>query len=176
MATSSLCDCRLSLRICYRQIAMQSVSSSSVQSQGPSDDHDYLAREARARLEIDKELVASGWSVQSQESLNLSGGSGVAVREFTLEKPHGRVDYLLFLNGQPAEVIEAKPEGTTLTEVEYQSGKYVAGLPAWIKPPVYPVPFIYESSRAETRFTNGYDPDARSRRVFTFHRPETLAE
>ena len=45
-----------------------------------------------------------------------------------------------------------------------------------MKPPVYPLPFIYESTGAETRFTNGYDPDARSRRVFTFHRPETLAE
>lgn len=39
-----------------------------------------------------------------------------------------------------------------------------------------PAPVIYESTGAETRFTNGYDPDARSRRVFTFHRPETLAE
>jgi hypothetical protein len=102
MATSSLCDCCLSSRICYRQIAMQPVSSLSVPSQGPSDDHDYLAREARARLEIDRQLVAAGWSVQSQESLNLSAGPGVAVREFTLEKPHGRVDYLLFLDGQPA--------------------------------------------------------------------------
>src|SRR5664279_3839096 len=43
-------------------------------------------------------------------------------------------------------------------------------------PPVYPLPFIYESTGAQTRFTNGYDPDARSRDVFTFHRPETLAE
>ena len=59
--------------------------------------------------------------VQSQDTLNL-GASGVAVREFTLEKPHGRVDYLLFLSGQPAGVIEAKPEGTTLVEVEHQSG------------------------------------------------------
>jgi type I site-specific restriction endonuclease len=41
----------------------------------------------------------------------------VAVREFTLEKPHCRVDYLLILNGQPAGVIEAKPEGKTLSEV-----------------------------------------------------------
>ena len=38
------------------------------------------------------------------------------------------------------------------------------------------MPFIYESTGAETRFTNGYDPEARSRRVFTFHRPETLIE
>jgi type I restriction enzyme, R subunit len=147
-----------------------------VKSQDPSDGHDYLAREARARVQIDKQLAAAGWLVQSQEILNLGAGPGVAVREFTLEKPHGRVDYLLFLNGQPAGVIEAKPEGTPLVEVERQSGKYVAGLPEWMKPPVYPLPFIYESTGAETRVTNGYDVDARSRRVFTFHRPETLVE
>jgi hypothetical protein len=34
-------------------------------------------------------------------------------------------------------------------------------------PPVYPLPFIYKSTGAETRFINGYDPDARSRRVLT---------
>jgi len=139
-------------------------------------DDNYLAREGRARVDIDRQLTAAGWVVQSQGVLNLSAGLGVAVREFTLEKPHGRVDYLLFLNAQPAGVIEAKPQGTTLVEVEHQSGKYVEGLPEWMTPPVYPLPFIYESTGAETRFTNGYDPDARSRRVFTFHRPETLAE
>jgi type I restriction enzyme R subunit len=45
-----------------------------------------------------------------------------------------------------------------------------------MRPSVYPLPFIYESTGKETRFTNGYDPDARSRLVSTFHRPETLAE
>jgi type I restriction enzyme, R subunit len=45
-----------------------------------------------------------------------------------------------------------------------------------MSPPLYPLPFIYESTGTETCFTNGYDPDARSRRVFNFHRPETLAE
>lgn len=144
---------------------------------GPSADHDdYLAREQKARIEIDKQLAAAGWKIQSQKALNLSAGPGVAVREFTLEKPHGRVDYLLFLDGQPAGVIEAKPQGTPLVEVEHQSGKYIDGLPAWLQPPVYPLPFIYESTGAETRFTNGYDPEARSRPVFTFHPPETLAE
>ncbi len=101
------------------------VSSLFVESRGPSHDHDYLAREAKARVEIDKQLAAAGWKVQSRKALNLGAGPGVAVREFILEKPHGRVDYLLFVNGQPAGVIEAKPEGTTLTEVEHQSGKYV---------------------------------------------------
>jgi type I restriction enzyme R subunit len=141
-----------------------------------AEDHDYLAREARARVAIDRQLAAAGWLVQSSDRADVTGGPGVAVRGFVLEKGHGRVDYLLFVNGQPAGVIEAKPEGTTLTEVEHQTGKYVEGLPEWMKPPVYPVPFIYESTGTETRFTNGYDPDARSRGVFTFHRPETHTE
>jgi type I restriction enzyme, R subunit len=91
-----------------------------------SGDDEYLAREARARKEIDRQLGAAGWVVQGQKALNLGAGRGVAVREFILSKPHGRVDYLLFVDGKPAGVIEAKPEGTTLTEVEHQSGKYVA--------------------------------------------------
>ena len=37
-----------------------------------------------------------------------------------------------------------------------------------------PLPFAYESTGTETRFTNGLDPDPRSREVFTFHRPEEL--
>src|SRR6202451_596502 len=117
-------------------------------------DDDYLAREARARKNIDRQLDAAGWIVQSADQANVSAGPGVAVREFVLEKGHGRVDYLLFVDGQPAGVIEAKPEGTTLVEVEHQSGRYVDGLPDWMRPPVYPLPFIYESTGAETRFTN----------------------
>ena len=35
-------------------------------------------------------------------------------------------------------------------------------------------PFCYESTGAETFFTSRLDPDHRSRRVFSFHRPETL--
>jgi type I restriction enzyme R subunit len=143
----------------------------------PKDSKDaYHTREARARIGIDEQLVDAGWVVQGKDEIDVHAGPGVATREFPLEKPHGRVDYLLFLDGQPAGVIEAKPEGTTLVEVEHQSGKYVEGLPEWMKPPVYPLPFIYESTGSETRFTNGYDPDARSRQVFTFHRPEMLAE
>src|SRR5437763_39894 len=102
-------------------------------------DDAYVAREARARKNIDAQLAAAGWLVQSYSRANVGAGPGVAVREFVLEKPHGRVDYLLFVNGQPAGVIEAKPEGDTLVEVEHQSGKYVEGLPAWMKPPVYPL-------------------------------------
>ena len=36
------------------------------------------------------------------------------------------------------------------------------------------LPFGYESTGTETRFTSGLDPKPTSRRVFAFHRPETL--
>ena len=39
-----------------------------------------------------------------------------------------------------------------------------------------PLPFLYESTGVETYFRDSRDPDTRSRRVFAFHRPETLAD
>ena len=39
-----------------------------------------------------------------------------------------------------------------------------------------PLPFLYESTGAETQFTNRLDPEPRSRLVFSFHSPETLAK
>jgi type I restriction enzyme R subunit len=68
-----------------------------------SDPNDaYLPREAQARIKIDRQLVDAGWIVQHANQANVSGGPGVAVREFRLEHGHGRVDYLLFVDGQPA--------------------------------------------------------------------------
>ncbi len=83
---------------------------------------------------------------------------------------------MLYLDGRAAGVIEAKKAGATLVGVETQSAKYTAGLPdalpAWRRP----LAFAYESTGVETRFTNGFDAAPRSRPVFAFHRPETLAD
>jgi type I restriction enzyme, R subunit len=141
-----------------------------------ADGDPYLSAEDRARVEIDQKLAASGWLVQPYKAMNLGAGRGVAVREFVLRSPHGRADYLLFLDRKPVGAIEAKPEGTTLTEVELQTAKYGDGLPNGVVPPVMPLPFRYESTGKVTRFTNIKDPDFRSRPLFDgyFHRPETL--
>ena len=85
----------------------------------------YLTPEAKARVEIDRMLSATGWAVQDARAVNLTAARGVAVREFRLKPPHGRADYLLFVGGAAAGVIEAKKEGETLTGVEWQSAKYV---------------------------------------------------
>ncbi len=136
---------------------------------------DYLAAEAKARVEIDGQLTACGWVVQDAARVNLAAGTGLAVREFVLKAGHGRADYLLFVNGQAVGAIEAKPAGMTLTGVELQTGKYLTGLPESLPAPIRPLPFAYESTGVETRFTNRLDPEPASRGLFTFHRPETLA-
>jgi hypothetical protein len=81
----------------------------------------YLTPEARARVQIDRMLSAAGWIVQDYARVNLSEARGVAVREFVLKPPHGRADYLLFVDGEAVGVAEAKKEGETLTGVAWQT-------------------------------------------------------
>jgi type I restriction enzyme R subunit len=132
--------------------------------------------EQRARLRIDELLAAAGWSVQDYKQTDLHAARGVAIREFELNAGFGTADYLLYVDGRAAGVIEAKKEGATLAGVEIQSAKYVQGLPASLPAWRRPLVFLYESTGVETHFTNGLDPEPRARNVFAFHRPETLAD
>ena len=134
-----------------------------------------MTPEEQARTNIDEMLTRAGWAVQDADALNLYAGKGVAVREFPLKSGHGHADYLLYVDQRAAGVVEAKPEGFTLKGVEAQSEKYSTGLPENL--PVYqrPLPFLYESTGVETQFTNEQDPEPRSRSIFSFHTPETLA-
>jgi type I restriction enzyme, R subunit len=132
-----------------------------------------MTPEERAREKIDALLSASGWVVQTKDRINLSAAPGVAISELSFAT--GEPDYTLFVEGKAIGTVEAKPVGVTLTSVEEQSAKYVSGLPAGVPAWHDPLPFCYESTGAETFFTNRLDPQPRSRRLFSFHRPETLA-
>lgn len=131
-----------------------------------------MTPEQRARVTIDALLVAAGWKVQDRDDLDLGAGVGVAVREYPL--PAGPCDYLLFIDRKAAGVIEAKPEGVTLTGVAEQAETYMAALPAGLASWAPELILDYESTGTETLFRDLRDPDARSRHVFAFHRPETL--
>ena len=65
--------------------------------------------EAEARQEIDRQLAACGWAVQDYSALNLAAAPGIAVREFPLTA--GEVDYLLYIEGKAAGVVEAPQVG-----------------------------------------------------------------
>ena len=131
--------------------------------------------EQKARHDIDAKLLASGWLVQDRDDLDLTAGRGIAVREFPMKSGFGFADYLLYLDRKAVGAIEAKAAGT-LTGVEAQSAKYAAGLPDDLPAHRRPLPFLFESNGAVTFFTNGLDPKPRSRKLFSFPRPETLAE
>ena len=130
--------------------------------------------EEKARIKIDKLLAAAGWIIQDHKDVNLGAGIGIAVREYPLKS--GFADYLLFINRKAAGVIEAKAEGNTLSGVEIQSDKYTFNLPSNLKCHRKPLPFAYESTGTETFFRDSRESNYRSRRVFAFHKPETLQE
>ncbi len=141
---------------------------------------DGLQAEQRARVLIDEQLTAGGWYVCDQAQLNLIHQPNCAVREVVMKAGAGRADYLLYVGRKIVGVIEAKPEGTTLTGVEWQSAMYAEGLrPEQQLQGTTTVagrlPFVFEASGTETHFTDGFDPIPRARKIFAFPRPDTLA-
>src|SRR5665811_2140460 len=142
-------------------------------------DEERLAAEQRARVLIDRQLTGAGWVVQDRRDLNLFAGQGGSVREVIMAKGHGRADYLLYFDELAVGVIEAKPAGTTLSGVEWQSAMYAEGLPTEVRLKAVTtdgrLPFVFEASGSETHFTKGYDHKPRARRVFAFPQPQTLA-
>ncbi|MDO6436277.1 type I restriction-modification enzyme R subunit C-terminal domain-containing protein [Cyclobacterium sp. 1_MG-2023] len=135
----------------------------------PNQNPEQIARDL-----IDAHLHQAGWLVQSKNEVNLSAGKGVAIREY--QTSSGPADYVLFVDRKPVGVIEAKreEEGERLTVVEDQSYEYATSKLKYLNHGN--LPFVYESTGLLTRFTDYRDPKARSRPVFHFHKPETLAE
>ncbi len=127
-----------------------------------------------ARDQIDLELVKSGWLIQNMRQVNLNAGIGVAVKEFLTDV--GPADYVLFVDGKPVGVIEAKreEEGHRMHSHEDQSVGYATAKLKHLKND--PLPFVYISTGEVTSFTDFHDPKPRSREIFNFHRPETLRD
>lgn len=128
--------------------------------------------EEQARQLIDDLLRAAGWVIQNKDEFNRKASMGVAVREFQL--PTGPCDYLLFIDGKAAGVIEAKKSGHTLSGVAEQTAEYGVSLPDHLAKWGDQLRFAYESTGDETYFRDNRDPKPRSRLVFAFHRPETM--
>jgi type I restriction enzyme, R subunit len=127
-----------------------------------------------ARDTIDKTLTSCGWIIQSLKQVNLHAGLGVAVREYLTDI--GPADYVLFVEGKPCGVIEAKreEEGHRMAVHESQAENYATAKLKHLKNE--PLPFVYVSTGEITKFTDFTDPKPRAREVFCFHLPETLRD
>jgi len=124
--------------------------------------------EQLARQQIDQQLSACGWDVQLKDQINLSAQRGVAIHELSFGT--GEPDYTLFVDGKAIGILEAKPVGHTLTGVEEQSSKYVSGVPPGLQAWKIPLPFSYESTGAETFFTNRLDPEPYTKAIWRIDR------
>ena len=65
--------------------------------------------EETAREKIDALLALAGWHICDASAANIHAARGVAIREFPLPG-HGFADYLLYVDGKAAGVVEAKKE------------------------------------------------------------------
>lgn len=134
-----------------------------------------MTPESLARIEIDSRLEKAGWVVQDLKKLDLSAGLGVAVREYPTDG--GPADYVLFVARHAVGVIEAKRDsaGENLTATEAQTERYASARLKWRKDDTS-LRFLFEATGQIIRFTDGADPAPRSREIFHFFKPETLAE
>jgi type I restriction enzyme R subunit len=128
--------------------------------------------EQQARDQIDLQLTHAGWVIQDLKKVNLNSSLGVAVREYQTDV--GPVDYLLFVDGKPCGVIEAKraEEGHRISTHEEQAENYAKATLKHLHK--QHLPFTYIATGEVIRFSNFLDPKPRAREIFSFHTPETL--
>ncbi|MFT7366095.1 MAG: type I restriction enzyme R subunit [Marinobacter psychrophilus] len=133
-----------------------------------------MTPETKARQQIDQKLENAGWVIQDMKQINLSAGFGVVVREYPTDT--GPADYVLFVNRIAVGVIEAKKDsaGENLTATESQTERYATANLRWRKDNT-PLRFLFEATGQIIRFTDNADPAPRSREIFSFFKPETLA-
>ena len=133
-----------------------------------------MTPETKARQLIDQKLEQAGWVIQDMKQLNLAAGMGVAVREYPTDS--GPADYVLFVGRHAVGVIEAKKDsaGENLTVTENQTERYATANLKWRKDNT-PLRFLFEATGQIIRFTDNADPAPRSREIFHFFKPETLA-
>lgn len=127
-----------------------------------------------ARDNIDKKLRECGWIIQGVKKINLFAGLGVAIKEYQTDA--GIADYVLFVEGKPCGVLEAKreEEGHRLHVHEDQAEDYANAKLKYLNN--NPLPYVYLSTGDIIKFTDFTDPKPRAREIFHFHSPSTLQE
>ena len=143
----------------------------------PSDSAlSYLTPEARARVEIDEMLEKAGWAVQDAQRGQPGGVPrcrGARVRAEAAARTR-RLPAVRRPRGGRCRRGEEGGRDAHRRRVAVGEVRRRPARRGRRRRSRASLPFVYESTGVETRFTNTLDPDPRSRQVFWFHRPETL--
>ncbi len=138
--------------------------------------NDVNEKETRKKW-IDTKLIKSGWTkiVDYSDTLDLSTLHRTAVKE--LPTDDGFADYVLYLNGKPYAVIEAKKLGLSPQNVLQQAQRYARtikdGLGNYNS---YKVPFAYSTNGELIWFQDFRNELSRSRTIKEFHTPKAVEE
>src|SRR4030095_9605967 len=126
----------------------------------PNQNPEQVARDL-----IDSKLRTCGWVIQNRTKINLAAGIGVAIREYITDV--GPADYVLFIEGKPVGVIEAKrqEEAQNITVHEGQVEEYAEAKLKYLNNEK--LPLVYLSTGEVTTITDFRDPKPRSRNLFS---------
>ena len=130
-----------------------------------------MTPEEPARQEIDRQLEQCGWQVQNRDEMNISArarrrGPRVPARPArptTCSTPTAGPS----ASSRPSRRAHADRRRNAIRQIH-------GGLPAGLPHYALAAALRLRITGAVTQFTNILEPDARSREVFTFHRPEEL--
>ena len=135
-----------------------------------------LKPEEKARQKIDRELELAGWQIVDRYDRAMGMGA-VAIRE-TLLKGNLEADYMFFINGKAAALLEAKREEISLENenLRAQAENYAYQLPdryaCWEKP----LNLIFISNGKKTAFKNNHDENPEYKFLKRFPRPKDVME
>ncbi len=121
---------------------------------------------------INRKLEAAGWEVIPYSSGTLPS-SPTAVTEYPTRS--GPADYILFADGKPLAVVEAKKASRdpydSLTQAQRYSRDFSSSP---FKFGEYQIPLIYSSNGSDIWFQDLRSAASRSRKIFHFHAPQSL--
>jgi len=126
---------------------------------------------------IDTKLIKSGWTkiITYSNDLDLSSLHKTAIRE--LPTDDGFADYVLYLNGKPYAVIEAKKLALSPQNVLQQAQRYARTIKDGLGNfNGYKVPFAYSTNGELIWFQDFRYELSRSRTVKEFHTPKAIEE
>ena len=132
--------------------------------------------EQKARVQIDSALGDAGWVLQNRDEMN----SVCRARRRCARVQAGAWVWLRRLHAVRRWQGRRRPRGEARRAHAHRRrgpGREVfEGIARGLNPPVEPLPFLYLSTGAITKFTNLLDPEPRSRRIFQVHQPGALAD
>lgn len=133
-----------------------------------------MTPEQIARQKIDRMFAEAGWTVVDRDHYSPEI-SAVAVEE-GLMQGNCEADYLLFINGKAAGVLEAKREDIDVTApaILAQAEHYTRHLPDWCQSWQHPLPLAYVSNGKELYYRDLRDPNSRYISLKKMHSPKEI--